>query len=100
MHPLSSALPSKYVPVRVTHGALVAHRHSFDSPRCRTSQYRSTSVPLSVSLFNDLGSHAFDGVGLAVKSSSNAFLLAKSALSFLSPTIFNFSPFYGFIVYG
>ena len=27
MHPLSGALPLPYVPVRVTRGALVAHRH-------------------------------------------------------------------------
>ena len=40
MHPLSSALPLQYMPVRVTRGALVAHRHSFAPPRCRTSQYR------------------------------------------------------------
>ena len=40
MHPLSGALPLSYVPARVTCGALVAHRHSFTHPRCRTSQYR------------------------------------------------------------
>ena len=41
MHPLSCALPLSYVPARVTRGALVAHRHSFPPPRCRTFQYRS-----------------------------------------------------------
>ena len=35
MHPLSGALPLPYVPASVTRGALVAHRHSFASPRCR-----------------------------------------------------------------
>ena len=50
MHPLSGALPLPYVPARVTRGALVAHRHSFAPPRCRTSQYRRTFVPLSVSV--------------------------------------------------
>ena len=50
MHPLSGALPLPYVPARVTPGALVAHRHSFAPPRCRTFQYRRTFVPLSVSL--------------------------------------------------
>ena len=54
MHPLSGALPLSYVPARVTRGALVAHRHSFAPPRCRTSQYRITFVPISVSLWNDL----------------------------------------------
>ena len=44
-HPLSGALPLPYVPARVTRGALVAHRHSFAPPRCRTSQYRRTLCP-------------------------------------------------------
>ena len=54
IHPLSGALPLPYLPARVTRGALVAHRHSFAPPHCRTSQYRSSLVPLSVSLWNDL----------------------------------------------
>ena len=58
MHPLIGVLPLLYVPVRVTRGALVAHRHSFAPPRFRTSQYRRTFV----SLWNDLGDHVFDGV--------------------------------------
>ena len=71
MYPLSGALPVPYVPVRVTRGSLIAH------PRCRTSQYRRTFIPLSVSLWNDLVDPVFDGVGLAgFKSRSNAFLLA------------------------
>ena len=77
MHPLSSALPLPYVPLLVTRGALVAHRHSFGSPRSRTSQYPRTFVPLSVSLWNDLSDYVFDGVELAgFKSRANAFLLA------------------------
>ena len=52
IHPLSGALPLPYVPERVTRGALVAHRHSFAPPRCRTSQHRRSFVPLSVSLWN------------------------------------------------
>ena len=58
MHPLSGALPLPYVPARVTRGALVAHWHSFANPRCRTSQYRRSFVPLSVSLWNDLSDPA------------------------------------------
>ena len=54
-HPLCGALPVPYVPVRVTGGALIAHRYTFAPPRCRTSQYRRTFIPLSVSLWNDLG---------------------------------------------
>ena len=76
MHPLSGSLPSSYVPGRVTRGALVAHRHSFAPPRCRTSQYRRSFVPLSVSLWNDLSDPVFDGVRLeGFKSRANAFLL-------------------------
>ena len=40
-------------------------------------QYRKTFVPLSVSLWNNLGDPVFNGVGLAgFKSRANAFLLA------------------------
>ena len=77
MHPLIGVLPLPYVPARVTHGALVAHMHSFAPPHCRTSQYRRSFVPLSVSLWNDLSGPVFDGVGLAgFKSKANALLLA------------------------
>ena len=76
-HPLCGALPVPYVPVRVTRGALIAHRYTYAPPRCRTSQFRRTFIPLSVSLWNDLVDPVFDGVGLAgFKSRSNAFLLA------------------------
>ena len=51
MHPLNDALLGPYVPVRVTRGALVAHRNTYEPPRCRTSQYRRSIVfPLSVPL--------------------------------------------------
>ena len=74
VHHLSGALPLAYVPARVTRGVLVAHRHSFAPPRCRTSQYRRSFVPHSVSLWNDLSDPVFDGVGLAgFKSRANAF---------------------------
>ena len=77
MHPLYGALPVPYVPVRVTRGAVVAHRYTYAPPRCRTSQYRRTFIPLSVSLWTDLGESVFDGVVLpGFKSMANAFLLA------------------------
>ena len=77
MHPLSCELPLPYVPAQVTLGALVTHRHSFAPPCCKTSQYRRSFVPLSVSLWNDLSDPVFDGVGLAgFKSRVNAFLLS------------------------
>ena len=73
VHPLNGALPGPYVLVRVTRGALVAHRYTYAPPRCRTSQYNRTFIPLSVSLWNDLANPVFDGVGLA---GFNVFLLA------------------------
>ena len=76
MHPLYGARPVPYVPVRVTRCA-IAHRFTYAPPSCRSSQYRRTFVPLSVSLWNDLSDPVFDGVGLAgFKSRANAFLLA------------------------
>ena len=77
VHPLNSALPGPYVPVQVTHSALVAHRYMYAPPRGRTLQYSITFIPLTVSLWNDLADPVFDGVGLAgFKSRANAFLLA------------------------
>ena len=77
MHSLCGALPVPYVPVRVSRGALIAHRYTYAPPRCRTSQHFRTFIPLSVSHWNDLLDSVFDGVGLAgFKSRSNAILLA------------------------
>ena len=77
VHPLNAALPGPYVPVRVTRGALVAHRYTHAPPRCRTLQYSRTFIPFSVSLWNDLANPVFDGVGLvSFKSRANASLLA------------------------
>ena len=79
LHPFICAFRLSYVPARVTGGALVAHGHLFALRRCKTSLYRRTSVPRSVSLWNDLSDSVFDGVGLAgFKSRANAFLLALS----------------------
>ena len=73
VHPLNGALPGP----RVTRGALVAHRYTYAQPRCRTLQYSRTFMPFSVSLWNDLASSVFDGVGLAsFKSRANASVLA------------------------
>ena len=49
MHPLYGTLHVPYVPVLVTRGALVAHRYTHAYPRCRTSHYFRTIIPLSVS---------------------------------------------------
>ena len=76
-HPLCGALPVAYVPVWVTRGALIAHRYTFAPPCCRTLLYHRTFIALSISLWNDLVDHVFDGVGLAgFKSRPNAFLSA------------------------
>ena len=45
-HPLYGALPLPYVPVWVTHNALVAHRYTYVPPRC----LRCSAVPLFLSL--------------------------------------------------
>ena len=77
MHPLNGALPGPFVPVRVTCGALVAHMYTYAAPRCRTSQYSRTFIPLSVSRCNDLADPVFDGLGLAgFKSRANVFSFA------------------------
>ena len=77
MHPLYGALPEPYVRVLVSRCALVAHRYTYAPLRCRTSRYRRTYIPLSVSLYNDLFDPVFDVVGLAgFKSRANPFLLA------------------------
>ena len=87
-----SSLPGPSVSVTVTRCALVEHLYTYAPPRCRTSQYYRTFVPLPVSLWNDLADPIFDGVGLSgFKSRANAFLLALAALSLLqSSTIFPF----------
>ena len=36
-------------------GLHIAHRYTYAPPRCRTLQYHITFIPLSVSLWNDLG---------------------------------------------
>ena len=77
VHPLNGALPGPYVPVRVTRGALVAHRYTYAHPRCRTLQYSRTFIPFSVSLWNDRANPVFNGVGLAgFNCRANASLLA------------------------
>ena len=50
LHPLYGALPVLDVPVRVTCGAVIAHRYTNAPPCCRTSQYHGTFIPLWVSL--------------------------------------------------
>ena len=74
LYPLYGALPVKYVLVRVTRGALTAHRYTYAPPRCRTSHYGRTFIPFSV---YDLSDYVFDDAGVAgFKSRAKVFLLA------------------------
>ena len=65
---------------------------SYAPPRCRTSRYRRTFVPLSMSLWNDLADSAFDGVALAdLKIRADAFFIGLScSIPTTSSTIFPF----------
>ena len=101
MLPLSGALPLPYVLARVTLGALVAHRHSFAPPLCRTSHYRRTFVPLWVSLWNDLSDPVFDGVRIHGRfyEQNHCFPVGLICSFFLSPTIFFLSSVDGLAVW-
>ena len=50
LHPRNGALPRPFVPVQATRGVLLAHWHTYAPPRCRTSQYSRSFIPISVSL--------------------------------------------------
>ena len=95
MHPLNGALPGPYVPVRVTRGALIAHRYTYAQPRCRTLQYSRTFISLSASLWNDLANPVFDGVALAgFKRRANGFYWPKLLYPYYSFLLsFPFSSF-------
>ena len=74
MNPLYNALPLPYMPERVTLGAFVALRYTDVTPRCRTSQYYWTLIPVSVSHWNHLADPIFYIVGLVgFKSRANDF---------------------------
>ena len=88
MHPLNDALPGPYVPVRATCGALVAHRYTYAPPRCKTSEYRRSFIPLSVSLWDDLADPVFDGMGRAGRA---------GPMPFYWPKLLN--PYYSFLYY-
>ena len=75
-NPLYGALPGPCGPMRVR-TSQVARLYTYPIPRCRTSQYSRTFIPLSVSLCNDFADPVFNGVGLeGFKSRANDFLLA------------------------
>ena len=93
---LYDALPEPYMPVRVTRGAVIAHRNTNALRRSRASQYRKTFIFLSVSMWNDIGAlypyskcwtRRFQEqgqclfIGLAARS---LFCLLSLSISFLS----------------
>ena len=96
MHPINGALLGPYVLERVMRGAQVEHLYTYTPLRCRTSQYRRTFIPLSVSLWNDRADPVFDGVGLAgFKSRANVFCYWPKLLHpyYSLPLFFHLSSF-------
>ena len=62
MHPIYVARPEPYVPLRVSRGAVIAHRFTYAASSLQTSQYRMTFIALSAFQWKDLGDPVFDGV--------------------------------------
>ena len=75
MHPFYGALPVPYVPVRVTRGALVAHRYTYAPPCWKPRSTAGLLIPFQYLCIIILLTLAVpDGVGLAgFKSRDNAF---------------------------
>ena len=94
MHPPRGALPVPYVPVQVTHCALIAHRYIYAEPcstRCRTLQYRRTFISLSVSLWNDLVDPVWDLCWIGgFQEQVQCIFVGLVVLSFF---VFNYFPF-------
>ena len=64
----------------------------------RTSKYRRTFIPISVTLWNDLADLIFDGVGLAgFKSRAMLVYWPKLPARLLSSTVFHFSSFFVYV---
>ena len=95
MHPVRGDLPVPCVPVWVTSDALVAHRFTYEPPRCRTTQCRMTFLPLSETLWNDLAYPVFDSLGLlGFKNMDNSFLFAVYCLFSVCLLLFSLSLFF------
>ena len=103
LHTLYGALPALYVPVRVTRGAVIAHRFTYAPPRCRTSQYSKTFIPFSVSLWNDLSDDPYLMVWdwLVSRAGPMSLYWPCCSLPFCLP-LFSFSllSFYGLVLWG
>ena len=97
MHPLYGALPAPYVLVWVTSSTVIAHWYTYGPPRCRTSQYSKTFIPLSVSLWNDVGRRIqWCGTGRFQEQGEPSYLLPFCLLLFF----LSFLPFYGLVLWG
>ena len=95
MYPLYGTLLVPFVPVLVTHIALVTELYTYAPRRSRTSQHCMTFISLSISLWIALTDPIFDGVGLeGVKRRTNAFYWPKLLAPYLSYTVFPFSSFF------
>ena len=104
MHPLYGPLPVPYVPVLITRRAVIAHRYTYSPPPFRTSQYRPTFMPLSVSLWKVYKWRRVRWCGTGgfqEKSSANFYYWSRCSLTFC---LLLFSPFlrsfYKLVLYG
>ena len=84
--------PMTYLPVRVTLGALVAHRYTYAPPCYRTSQYHRIFIPISISPWNDLDHPVFDCVIIGGSEEQGQCLFiglaARSLFVFCFPFLF------------
>ena len=95
LHPLYGTQSVHYVPERVTRGALVAHRYTYESPRCRTSLYGRTFSLISVSLYNELAAMYSMVWHWRISRACIILLYRPKLLSpFLSSNVFPFSSFF------
>ena len=89
------------MPAHVTRGALVAHGHSFAPPRCRTSQYRRSFVPLFVLFGAILVTLCLMVWDWRVSRTEPMLSFWLDMLSlFLSPTVLYFPSFHGLVEWG
>ena len=56
---LADLVPPKRVPVRSTHSSEQMHRHTVNSPMCRTKYYQSNLFPRTAALWNSLANECF-----------------------------------------
>ena len=92
MHPLNGSLSGPYVPVWVTHGALVEHQYTYAQPRSEPFSTTGLLFPSQVPFRNDLEDPVFDGVGLA-GSKNRAIIYFISLCCSIPTVVFYYFPF-------